>query len=76
VEYVAVQGLLKHVLRRNVGGVQEVGRAGARNGRLRTIRETRRNFARDPSVLGKAQRAVGIRMGSRKAVCFASLETG
>lgn len=34
VEDIAVQSLLEHVLRRNVRGVKEIGRAGSRDGRL------------------------------------------
>lgn len=50
---VAIQGLLKHMLGCNVG-VAKVGRAGARDGRLRAIGEGRGDLARYTSVLGKA----------------------
>lgn len=42
---VAAQGLLEHVLRRDVGGVGKVGRAGARDGRLRAVGQAGRDLA-------------------------------
>ena len=42
---VAAQGLLEHVLGRDVGGVGKVGRAGARDWRLRAVGEARRDLA-------------------------------
>lgn len=38
---ITVQGLLEHVLRSDVGGVEKVGRASARDWRLRSLGKTR-----------------------------------
>jgi hypothetical protein len=65
---IAVQRLLEHVLGRDVGGVGEVGRAGARDGRLRAVGEAGRDLARCAAVLSEPKLAVGVGVGGSEAV--------
>lgn len=65
---VAAQRLLEHVLRGDVGGMRKVGGPRARDGRLRAVREARRDLARGAAVLRESELAVGIRVGGGEAV--------